>query len=497
MKQLNFIFLCIITFFLIFIFLGAPQIFNWDEGMWSTISKEMAQTHDFLTLQFLGQPYFLKPPLYFWSTNLAYKMFGISEFSARFFSALFGVLTILLLYWMGKTFYSKRVASLASYFLLSSILFVASAKIGLLDTALIFFSFLAIFGLFVFMEKRKNWGAYLAYFSLGLAFLSKGPLAVVLILAALILQCLFERSAKIFLQAWHLKAAVIGSLIPLLWFIGNLARHGYLFFEQFIIYNHFYRYVNTIMNDEPIYYYLVIFILGFMPLSFFFYDVLASFFKKKIAPDRLSSFLFFYIIFAFIIFSFGKDNAPGYILPAFPAYAILLARYFDHLIGNPSKKILGFFLVLFLGLIFILAASYVKYLNLKEYALPLQVLFYICGSMNILSFILFLRQKIYLSISSLITGQIISILILCAWILPIYEKFDHPPIKQAALFINQQKAGEVIAFRMEFFPSLNFYLNSPVKNSKTRVIIAEKNNLKEISTKNKRTQAFGNFIVVY
>lgn len=497
MKQLNFIFLCAITFFLIFIFLGTPQIFNWDEGMWSTISKEMAQTQDFLTLSFLGQPYFLKPPLYFWLTNLAYKFFGISEFSTRFFSALLGASTILLLFWMGKIFYSKKVASLASYFLLSSVLFIASAKIGLLDTALIFFSFLAIFGLFIYLEKRENWGTYLAYFSLGLAFLAKGPLAVVLILAALVMQSLFERSAKIFTQAWHLKAALIGSLIPLFWFGGNLARHGYLFFEQFIIYNHFYRYVNTIMNDEPIYYYLVIFILGFMPLSFFFYDALLGFFKKKIAPDRLSSFLFFYIIFAFIIFSFGKDNAPGYILPAFPAYAILLARYFDHLIENPSKKVLGFFLVLFLGLIFILTAFYVKPLNLKEYTLPLQALLSICGLSYIAAFILFMRQKISLALASIITGQIIFILILSMWILPIYEKFNHPPIKQAAQFINQQKPGKVMAFRMSFFPSLYFYLNEPNKESKSKVAITEKNNLNQIPTKDKKTQVFGNFVVVY
>lgn len=480
MKRINFFFLFILAFFLILSFLSSPQIFNWDEGMWASISKEMANSNDFLTLSFLGQPYFLKPPLYFWLTAFSIKIFGSCEFSVRFFSAVFGLLTVPLVFLIGKRFYSTQIGLISGHILLSSVMFIASAKVGLLDTALVFFSYLAIFGLFSYIQKKNEWGAYLAYFSLGLAFLAKGPLAIVLILAALFFQSIFEKSTKIFTQLWHLKAALIGSLIPLIWFLGNLMRYGYRFFEQFIIYNHFHRFLYTVMNDEPIYYYLIIFAIGFMPFSFFCFDLFRGFSKKNILIDRFSTFLIFYIAFCFILFSLGRDNAAGYILPVFPAYAILLGRYFNALFETQAQKNTGFVFMFFLGIIFILIAMNIKTLNSKEYFSSLQILLFILGISYILSFLFYLFKRIRASFGTIIIAQAFLVFYLCALILPIYEKFNHPPIKQISRYINETGEKNIFSFRMRYYPSIHFYTKNKIKE------VEDKNKLADMTRQLKK-----------
>ena len=82
--------------------MGAPPLFDWDEINFAEISREMILTGDYLKIYVDFQPFWEKPPLFFWLQVISMKAFGISEFAARFPNAVFGILTLISVYLIGK-----------------------------------------------------------------------------------------------------------------------------------------------------------------------------------------------------------------------------------------------------------------------------------------------------------------------------------------------------------------------------------------------------------
>jgi len=98
LKKRDLLILTIISAVVLFWNLGAGSLTSWDEAVYAQISREMLQTGDWVNLHLMGKGWSDKPPLYMWATAASFKTFGINEFSARIFSALCGLGTILLIY---------------------------------------------------------------------------------------------------------------------------------------------------------------------------------------------------------------------------------------------------------------------------------------------------------------------------------------------------------------------------------------------------------------
>lgn len=140
-----------------FPFIGEVNLFDWDETLIASVSKEMYFRNEVLQ-PYLDNNYFLeKPPFFFWLQLLSYKYLGINEYAARFPNAVCLLLVMLTLYKNGKRIYSSNFGMIWSVIYLSMILVQLYHKSGLVEPWYNFFLYLAIYNLARIMEMRQEW----------------------------------------------------------------------------------------------------------------------------------------------------------------------------------------------------------------------------------------------------------------------------------------------------------------------------------------------------
>lgn len=156
-KSLVFIFLLILIalpFF--FLNLGSYSLGDWDEAWYADISRNILIREDPINLWWNGRDFIDHPPAGFWFTALSYLVFGVSNFSARFPQAFFGLMTLVVIYLLGRKFQLNNFLSLMAAVSLSSAnWFLFRARSGNLDISLTFFFVLTIYLAFKFTESKK------------------------------------------------------------------------------------------------------------------------------------------------------------------------------------------------------------------------------------------------------------------------------------------------------------------------------------------------------
>lgn len=177
----------LLSFFspLFFYKLGQSSLISWDEAWYAEISRNIIKSGDLLNLFWNGAPFSDKPPGVMWIQAIFFKALGVSEFSARFFSALSGVFSLYLVYLLGSQLFSKFSGLLSTIALSSAFWFIYRARSGDLDTPLILFYLLSIYLGLIALKKRK---AFLL-FSLSFAYLAmiKGIVFIFALLPSLLI----------------------------------------------------------------------------------------------------------------------------------------------------------------------------------------------------------------------------------------------------------------------------------------------------------------------
>src|SRR5262249_51728924 len=107
-RHRNVLLLLVFAFIMFFYRLGSYPLFDLDEPRYAEAAREMLENGNWITPHFNYELRFDKPVFFYWLVALAYQMFGLSEFSARFFSAVMATLSVLALYWFGKKLISKQ-----------------------------------------------------------------------------------------------------------------------------------------------------------------------------------------------------------------------------------------------------------------------------------------------------------------------------------------------------------------------------------------------------
>lgn len=165
-------------------FLGGVHLFDWDEINFAESAREMIVTGDYLTVHINFQPFWEKPPLFIWMQVLSMKLFGINEFAARFPNAICGIVTLLVLFNIGRKIRNNLFGLLWVLAYAGSILPFFYFKSGIIDPWFNLFIFLGIYFLmlYVFPESTKKIrNISLAATFAGLAVLTKGPVGFLLI----------------------------------------------------------------------------------------------------------------------------------------------------------------------------------------------------------------------------------------------------------------------------------------------------------------------------
>lgn len=334
-----------------------------DEGRYAEISREMAVSGDWLTPRLNGIKYFEKPPLQYWATAAAFKTFGFHAWTARLWTALTGFLTVLVVWWSGRKLFGKPAGNYAAMVLISNLYFVLMGHFNALDMGLTLFTTLALAG-FCFAQREgatqqeQKLGMRLTWAAMAFAVLSKGLIGIVLPGATLILYSLLARDWA----PWRRLSLIPGMLIFLAiaapWFVA-VSMVNPEFPRFFFIQEHFLRYATDAGRREgPAYYFIPILLIGMLPWLAVMLDTLWRTAKERSRLDRPALILLIWTIFVFVFFSISKSKLPSYILPIFPALALLMGRHLAALSASELKaRIMPVGLIMLAGLFFIAKAA--------------------------------------------------------------------------------------------------------------------------------------------
>jgi len=278
----------------------------------------------------------------FWVTSFFYKLFGDNEFTSRIGIVFFGLSNLIVLFFFAKRLFDKKTAILSMLILGLSFQYLIQSRIIYMDVPLTFFISLSLYFFYLgYHDNRKN---YLWMgLALGLGTMVKGPVALGLPCLIYIFYLGFFKFFKEFRYKWTWLAALIYFATVLPWHILLYINYGQDFLNVLFGYHMFERYTDVIVSSGgPIYYYIIMIVVGLFPWSVFIPWIYPSI--KNNWQEEKDKFRFLLIWFAiiFVFFTIAKTKLPGYILPSYPVFAILIAYWWGNIFldSYPRKKLI-------------------------------------------------------------------------------------------------------------------------------------------------------------
>lgn len=332
--------------------LGARTLVPSDEGRYAEIAREMAATGDFLTPHLNGIKYFGKPPLQAWATALVFSVFGLGEWQARLWTGLCGLAGIAMVYLAGSRLYGKGTGVTAALVLGSSFFWAGAAHVASYDMGLSAMLTCALCAMLIAQRPaaspraRRNWmlGCWAA---MALAVLTKGLAGVVLPGMVLVLYTLVSRDWRTWRRLHIAPGLALFLAIAAPWFVlVSLANPEFPAF--FFIREHVGRFTSDVHSREaPWHYFLPLLFVGITPWFGVLAQSLRHGVRVRAAGFDPGRFLVVWAVAIFVFFSLSNAKLPAYILPIFPALALLVARYLDS--ASPRATIVAAAPVALLG----------------------------------------------------------------------------------------------------------------------------------------------------
>lgn len=345
--------------------LGRAPFVGADEPRYAQVAREMYARGDLVTPTLGGHTWFEKPALAYWTAIAGYKLFGVSEWSARLGVACAGWLTVFLVGWTAGRVEEREGAR-------GSWLQLASGASAATSAGLIVFSRGVNFDVFITMTvacalafffaaeietgaRRKHWLLAGFYAGMGAALLAKGLIGVVLPVGIV---CIYYLLRRRWPDVW--KSAFWGLFVTVavaaLWYAPVVARHGWVFVDEFFVKHHFARYLsNKYHHPQPFWFYLAIIPALMLPWSAFLassvYRARRWEWRGEDSLSKLRLFALAWLLFPLLFFSVSGSKLPGYILPALPGAALLAGeRLASFLRGDGGTRTLRATAVLMLAL---------------------------------------------------------------------------------------------------------------------------------------------------
>lgn len=329
---------------LFFAFLGIRDLWDIDEGMHAAIAQTMLLSGDWVTPVFNGEAFFDKPVLFNWLNAISFSLFGFTEFAARLPAALAGLGCVLLVWQLGRQLYGERAGFLAGLILATSLEFTILSRVVQYDIPFTLFVTLALFCFAkAVIDKNHNRYYFLGFYvAAALAVLTKGPIGLILPGMVVFIYLLSTRRMSLLKEMQILPGIVIFMAIVTPWFmLMEQANEGYL--EYFIFKQHLGNFLGgegamKPRHPEPFYYYVPILLAGLLPWSALLpQSIVRGWLNKPQADHGMSRFLVIWIVAVFVFFSVASSKLSTYLLPVFPACALLLGCYLSELIDKPRS----------------------------------------------------------------------------------------------------------------------------------------------------------------
>lgn len=413
----------IILFFLCIVFFmlgnGIINLTNPDEVFYAQTAKEMAQHKSWAVPYLFGQPQFEKPVLTYWLLRIGFIVFGVTNFSARFFPALFALIGVIAVYLLALLGYKEeKKAFISAIVLMSSGLYIGLARTLFTDMIFSVFILLSLGSFFLaYVNRSKKLAGIILFFTFsGLAVLTKGPLGFILPLSAVLIFLAIRKELKFLFCRYSFWGLLIFIVMAIPWYWLMWKKYGSAFINEFFYNDHIRRLTQAehSANDRWFFYPLSMFLCMF-PWTIFLLTSVVYFIKKLKEKGSLAiyHFLFSWIVAIFVIFQVGHSKLVSYIFPMFPALAIITGDFIYSGINSRKRLIsiilfIQWLILIFLplGLLFVATTQYAIYLPPRTIIYDF-ILWYALLLVVMLIFIA--RKKTLISVY-LLAGQIVFIL---------------------------------------------------------------------------------------
>ena len=322
-----------IVFVLIVWFAGLQtrSLIEPDEGRYAEIAREMFASGDWVMPRFDAFKFYDKPPLQYWATALTYHAFGVQHWTARLWSALTGLLSVLAVWYAAHRVWDPRRGRLAALVCVSLFLVVAAGHINSLDMGVAAFLTVAL-ATFLIAEhgcdstaSQRRW-MLATWAAMALAVMSKGLIGVVLPGATLFVYMVWQRDWNLLRRLQLIPGLAILLALTVPWFV-LLARRDDQFLSFFFIHEHFGRFLSKVANrNQPFWYYLPIVIAGLLPWTAFLSVTLRNASRQATREKQgAMRLVLIWTVVVLLFFSLSGAKLPLYVLPLFPAFAWLVA----------------------------------------------------------------------------------------------------------------------------------------------------------------------------
>lgn len=331
-----------ISILLFFLNLGVPPFRNL-ETKWAEITREMVQSGDYMTPTINGAPYLDKPNLSYWLMVLSAKLSGgVSELSVRIPVAVSGVLSVLLLYLLGKRLFDRRAAWMAAWILSTSYFYIFWGRSGSADTMTVCGELFALWVFVRFKDSSHQWWLYLFYASMSINSLTKGLLGFVLPLLVVFPYSLWTGRWKWLFNRTTLPAGLLAGAIYLSPFALSVWTTGSSNIFEGMLYKVYRENIQRFFdpfdhNDEPVYFYSYDIFRFFAPWSLFLPFALYRYFRPSAIRHDGLRFTMLFLVVLFVFFSLSGSRRSYYILPAVPAAALLVGQWWGDLTDRENS----------------------------------------------------------------------------------------------------------------------------------------------------------------
>ena len=312
--------------------LGRGAITDSDEAFYAEASREMVASGDWITPHYNYEPRFQKPILYYWLTAATYFVTGAGETGARLWAALAGVGLVLVTAAAGRRWYDETTGLLAGAIVATNFGYFSIGRMALPDLPLTFCITMAIWAALVStLEQERNPRKFviLAALGLGLGFLVKGPVGVIIPLIVILPVLMIERRSIGLNPADIVLGFIVFVAVAMPWYLLMWMRHGNDYLQGFFIGDNFERFATDRFNDpRPWWFYFPVVaggLLPWTPLALVWLGPLTQFVRGRRAVGTVDLRLLLWALLPLAFYSISVGKQPRYVLPVLPPLALLLA----------------------------------------------------------------------------------------------------------------------------------------------------------------------------
>lgn len=376
--------LLVLTIFVFFIGVDFFALIDPDEPRYASCAKTMLESGNWTIPYFNGVPRLNKPPLFYWLVALSFKVFGVSELSARLPSLIFGIGGVVLTFFWARSMWGRKNAFWAGFVLAVSPLYIIIARLCITDMTMFFFLYVSLFLFYRGYEKGRinNCTKISIYITFAAMFLTKGHVGI---LVFFIVICAFLVTVKDFQfikQLWSGIGLLVFAGIALPWSILFVANVGISEVIDLLTHETYGRFVKGHQHPEPFYFFVGTFLAGFCPWSFFIPLAFVVFFKnikeallskffgkqlycykvderkndnieKEYSRDKVRiKFFFCWFLGVIIFFSMSSSKLFSYILPMAPTVPFIFIIMLNRIKGGKDRRINNVAILLALVLLF-------------------------------------------------------------------------------------------------------------------------------------------------